>query len=94
MNNFIFLVKADLLLHEKTYDKLKDFVKDIDVSFLNPHVYYVIDCLAEDDENSLINFYIDDSSLWSKTEKLIDKKIKNGFILINFTTLKSMLSLA
>ena len=94
MNNFIFLVKADLLLHEKTYVELRDFVKDIDVSFFNPHVYYVIDYLAEDDENNFINYYIDDASLWSKTEDLINKKIKAGFVLLNFATLKSMLSLA
>ena len=93
MNNFIFLVKADLLLHEVTFVELRNFVKGLDVSLLNPNLYHVFDYSDEKDGNNFINYFNVDFSLWSKSEDLINIKIKSGFVLLNFATLKSLLSL-
>ena len=90
MDNFIFLVKADLLLHESTFDKLRDFVKDIDMSQLTPGHYHIFDFPSE---NGNISYYSDDFFLWSKSQDLINYKINSGFILMNLATLKSILSL-
>ena len=90
MDNFIFLVKADLLLHESTFDKLRDFVKDIDLSQLTPGHYHIFD-FTQGDNN--ISYYSADFCLWSKSQDLINYKIDSGFILMNLATLKSILSL-
>ena len=89
-NNLIFLVKVDLLLHEKTYDELRNFVKNVDAHELNPGHYHVIDYSAENDN---ITHYSVDFCLWSKSQDLINAKINSGFILVDFATLKSLLSL-
>lgn len=90
MDNFIFLVKADLLLHESTFDKLRDFVKNIDLSQLTPGHYHIFD-FTQGDNN--ISYYSADFCLWSKSQDLINYKIDSGFILMNLATLKSILSL-
>lgn len=90
MDNFIFFVKADLLLHENTFDKLRDFVKDIDMSQLTPGHYHIFDIPSEIDN---ISYYSDDFSLYAKSQDLINYKINSGFILMNLATLKSILSL-
>ena len=90
MDNFIFLVKADLLLHENTFDTLRNFVKNIDVSELTPGHYHIFDCPTE---NSNITFYSVDFCLWSKSQDLINLKINSGFILMNFATLKKYLNI-
>lgn len=90
MDNFIFLVKADLLLHESTFDKLRDFVKNIDLSKLTPGHYHIFVSTQEDNN---IFYYSSDFCLWSKSQDLINYKINSGFILMNLATLKSFLSL-
>ena len=90
MDNFIFLVKADLLLHESTFNKLRDFVKDIDVSQLTLGHYHIFDFPSE---NGNISYYSADFSLYAKSQDLINYKIDSGFILMNLATLKSFLSL-
>ena len=81
----VFIVNAHLLLHEKTYDKLRDFVKGIDLSELNPSIYHSIDYSAEDDT---ISFCLLDCNILS-----LDEKFDSGYIAMNFSTLKQFLSL-
>ena len=90
MDNSIFLVKADLLLHESTFNKLRDFVKDIDVSQLPPGHYHIFDFPSE---NGNISYYSDDFSLYAKSQDLINYKIDSGFILMNLETLKKCLNI-
>ena len=85
MDNFIFLVKADLLLHESAFDKLRDFVKNIDLSLLIPGHYHILD-FTQGDNN--ISYHSADFCLWSKSQDLINYKINSGFILMNLATLK------
>ena len=90
MDNFIFLVKADLMLHESTFDKLRDFVKNIDLSQLTPGHYHIFD-FTQGDNN--ISYYSADFCLWSKSQDLIDYKINSGFILMNLATLFKYLNI-
>ena len=90
MDNFIFLVKADLLLHESSFDKLRDFVKNIDLSQLTPGHYHIFD-FTQGDNN--ISYYSADFCLWSKSQDLIDYKINSGFILMNLATLFKYLNI-
>ena len=90
MDNFIFFFFFFLLLHENTFDKLRDFVKDIDMSQLTPGHYHIFDIPSGIDN---ISYYSDDFSLYAKSQDLINYKIDSGFILMNLATLKSILSL-
>ena len=90
METFIFLVKSDLILHEKTFEKLRDFVEKLDSSKLNMHLYHIIDYSAENDE---ILYYTIDFAIYIRSQDLIDKKINTGYMLLNFESLKKVLSL-
>ena len=86
----IFLVKPDLVLHEKTFEKLREFVEKLDSSKLNIFYYHTIDYSAENDE---ILYYHTDFSLYTRSWDLISKNIIEGYMLINFEDLKKLLSL-
>ena len=81
----VFIVNADLLLHEHTHDMLRDFVKGIDLSELNPSIYHYIDYSTE---NDTIRFCLLDCNIQS-----LEKKFDSGYIAMNFSTLKKFLSL-
>ena len=91
MEKLIFLVKPDLILHEKTFEKLREYVESHDASKLNVNHYHTLEYSVEDDE---IVYYPTDFSLYTKSEDLLQRKIvESGFILLNFKKKKKMLSL-
>lgn len=90
MEKLIFLVKSDLVLHEKTFEKLREFVEKLDFSKLNMYHYHTFDYSAENDE---ILYYSTDFSLYLKSQHLIDYKINDGYILLNCESLIKFLSL-
>lgn len=90
MEKLIFLVKSDLVLHEKTFEKLREFVEKLDFSELNMYHYHTFDYSAENDE---ILYYSADFSLYLKSQHLIDYKINDGYMLLNCESLIKFLSL-
>ena len=86
----IFLVKPDLVLHEKTFEKLREFVERLDLSKLDMENYHTLDYSAENDE---ILYYSIDFALYARSQDLIDNHIIVGYMLINFEDLKKFLSL-
>lgn len=90
MEKLIFLVKSDLVLHEKTFEKLREFVEKLDFSKLNMYLYHTIDYSAENDE---ILYYSTDFSLYPRSQDLIDHKINDGYMLLNCESLIKFLSL-
>lgn len=89
MENLIFIVEADLLLHEHTFKKMRKFVKKLDSSNLTIYHYHILEYTAEKDE---IHYYSDDFCLFNKSQDLIDRFIKKGYILFNLRDLKKFLS--
>ena len=90
MEKLIFLVKSDLVLHEKTFEKLRDFVERLDLSKLDMEHYHTLDYSVENDE---ILYYSTDFALYTRSQDLIDNHIIAGYMLINFEDLKKLLSL-
>ncbi len=88
MGNIFFLVKADLLLHEKTFEKLRDYAKSLNVSKLNAQYFYSLEYSVEQDK---IVSYQTDTSLYSNTCNFLTAFCSSGYILMDFSTLKSLM---
>ena len=90
MNNVINLfVKADLLLQENLYEKLRDFGDVLDLTLLDPSFYHIIDSTNNDDGEifcSHSEFLLSSS----KVEKMINRYLKSGYILMDIETFKKL----
>ncbi len=90
MENLFFLVKADLLLHENTFEKLRNFVENIDVSTLSSQQFYTIDYSVEKDD---VDYYNTDISLYPNIKNFLTAFYSSGYMFMDFATLKKYLNI-
>lgn len=88
MNNVNLFVKADLLLQENLYDKLRDFVGILDLTLLDPKFFHIID-ISIDDNGEV--YCCHSELLLSSSGELINRYVNSGYILMNIVTFKKML---
>ena len=92
MNNVNLFVKADLLLQENLYDKLRDFVGILDLTLLDPNFYHIIDSTNNDDGEIFFS-YSEFLLSSSKVEEMVNRFIKSGYILMDIVTFKKLLGM-
>lgn len=91
MENLLFLVKADLLLHKNSFNTLREFIEILNVSTLQSYHYHIINDFVDDNEE--LTFGITFFPRFPCNQKMVENYCKNNYILINFETLKKFLSL-
>lgn len=90
MNHILFLVKADLLLQEKTFDKLQKFVKQLYYNEKYSYDYYNIIDLSDDD---IVYKQSETFTFDQQYQGRINCYIKSGYMLINLEELRKFLSI-
>ena len=89
LKKLTFLVNPDLFLHEETFNKLRDFVKNHDFSEADIYRFHFINL-----KNDQIMYHSTAFVSYDESSRLLDNLIINSeYILMNFENLKKFLIL-
>ena len=90
--NVALFVKRDLLLQEKGFEQLRECVSSLTPSQLNDMCHFqTIDYCSEIDRVCLCNYHTRDA--YDSSNYIAYKICVEGFVIIDFYSLKQMLSL-